>query len=70
MSRIDKHTERFEMKEIHGQLIQVRILKPYKPDETVSKRGNRHSKKKRYCRWCDTEVFDAGRECDLCGREF
>lgn len=68
LSRVDKYTDHFEMKEVHGQLVNVRVLKPHKPDGTPSK--VKRLRKNKFCRFCETEVFDAGKECDLCGGEF
>lgn len=69
-SRVDKQTEKFVTKEVHGQLVRVRILKPFKGDDDVLPSKKKKKVKKKYCHWCETEIFDPGKECDLCGREF
>lgn len=33
MSRIDEETSHFEWKMVHGQLVRVRMLKPFKDEE-------------------------------------
>jgi hypothetical protein len=67
-SRIDKHTERFVSKMVHGQMVKVRVLKPHMEEDEAPAVATKKRNKK-YCTFCETEIFNAGNVCDLCGRE-
>jgi len=69
-SRVDKHTEKFVTKEVHGQLVRVRILKPHLEEDEPPPSTMKKKVRVKYCEWCEVEVFDAGKTCDLCNREF
>lgn len=56
------------MKEVHGQLVKVRVLHPHKAEDEPE--GKKKRPRKRFCMSCETEIFDPGKACDLCGNEF